>query len=247
MINFSTTGQKVVATLVVVVASIILALASLGFSLISPVWLLLLLVPIIGVPILRELGLLKDVDERELLNSYRSSHLAFYSVVVTIIILSLDKIVLGKPVSERDLYSLLFVAFVVKVAGVLVMNLPPKLAGLVIAFAAGGWWTLFVLVAHGFSFVTLTEIPVGLSVLVAAVISIFFPRIGGVLLCVIGLLFAYQVINVCVHYPLVETFIFNLATFVMPPLLAGILIFTSRWLETKEEKGMSEPDSNLSS
>lgn len=226
-------GMKLLTSLIVAGMAAALFFLLLEFKSISPAWALLLLIPIFTIPILRELDILRDVDERELLSSYRSSQIAFYSMILFVLVIVIDNWNRRTEPSSHELILFVFLAVVIKLASLFIMKFPPRKAGLIVASLCGFWWILFVVLSHGLSIETLVESAIGVSILVAAGFAAFFPRIGGGLLIALGAVLTYFPINVFMQSQSLITLVSMVLMLPLPPILAGALIIASAWLEKR--------------
>jgi len=138
-------------------------------------------------PLFRELGLLADRDERQRLLSYRSSHIAFLTVMLIagVIFVKTGFVEGGEPPFEVSV--ILLVGLLVKFAGLMMQSRARKMAGRAIAWVVGVAWLVFVLASHGLSLVSLIEGAPWLAVLAFALVGRRWPKVGGAGLGVIGL------------------------------------------------------------
>jgi hypothetical protein len=201
-----------------------LAVAAIGF-LVSPLY-LVLLVPLAFVrPILRELNLLKDVDEREVLIIYRSSHIAFYVMLMLLVIIFLNMAFVKKVELSSEWLLLLIVPVFAKLAASIIMNYSLRKAGLIIAWAFGAIWTVFALLSHGFSVAGMMQSLIGVAILAGAAISTRWRHIGGPILIIEGGLALILVLRAS-WSPMMSLFMSLIMGF--PLILAGLLIFASK-------------------
>ncbi len=193
--------------------------------LVNPVYLVLLTPFAFARPILRELRALKDLDERELIITYRSSHIAFsvFLMIVTIIILK-DGLVDRVPPSP-ELLLLLVIPVFVKLVTSTALNYSLKKAGLGIAWVSGAFWFLFALLSHGLATAGLVQSLIGLSIIVAALLSLKWRHVGGALLLFEGVAGAILCLSADWD-PTTRILIASL--FGLPLVLAGLFISTSR-------------------
>jgi hypothetical protein len=193
--------------------------------LLSPLYMVLLVPLAFARPLLRELSLLKDVDERETLIIYRSSHMAFYVMLMLLVIILLSKAVIQKVDLSAEWYLLLIVPILAKFVTSMVMNYSLHKAGLSIAWLFGAIWTGFALLSHGFSLAGLMESLIGLSILAGAAIGTRWHHIGGPILVAEGGLAIVFIISAS-WAPLMRLLISLILGF--PLILAGLLIFASK-------------------
>jgi hypothetical protein len=220
--------RKVVTAYRCLTISYAVAVVLIGL-LVNPVYLVLLTPFAFARPILRELRALKDLDERELAITYRSSHIAFsvYLTIATIIILK-DGLLDRVPPSP-ELVLLLVIPVFVKLVTSTALNYSLKKAGLGIAWVSGAFWFLFALFSHGLTTAGLIESLIGLSIIAATLLSLKWRHVGGALLLFEGAAGAFLSLT-SDWDPMMRILIASL--FGLPLGLAGLFISTSR----KEEK-----------
>lgn len=198
-----------------------------GF-LVSPVY-FVLLVPIVFLrPVLRELSILKDVDEREVLIIYRSSHIAFYLMLMLLVLIFLNDAFLKKTELPLEWYLLLIVPVFAKFATSIVLNYSLRRAGLTIGWLFGVIWTGFALLSNGLNLAGLMQSLVGISILIATAVATKWRHVGGALLIIEGCLGTILVLRAGWE-PLMKL----LMSLVMglPLILAGLFIFASKMEE----------------
>lgn len=229
-------------TAIVVLLAIVLAFIS------TPLWLLLILFPILCVPILRRVGILRDMDERQQVNNFRSGNLAFYATVLMAIAVIVDywvspSIELLNKVSTPEyevpsvLYTILLVAVTVKLFSNLVINFPLRRAGLIIGSVCGSLWILFAAIISSVSSSRVIFIWIfGFVVLIPSAIAYFVPRIGGSLLVLVGIVFICYFFIFSLQGPWrVDQIAFQFALYPLPVILAGLVFIASVRLERREE------------
>jgi hypothetical protein len=137
-------------------------------------------------PVLREFRALEDRDERQVLASYRSSHIAFLVAMLIggLAFLKVGIIDDGEPPQTATL--MLFVALFVKFAMLQVHGRSRRTAGRWTAYVVSGAWLLFSLASHGFSAAGLIESSIWLVIFGSALAGRRWPKIGGALLVLEG-------------------------------------------------------------
>lgn len=180
-------------------------------------------------PFLREAGMLQDLDERERAAAHRSSHMAFYLVLASIIIyIIFHSVILRKEVAT-EWFLILMIAILGKILTGVFLSPEKRKIGLYVGFFFGAAWLLFTILSHGLSIVTIVESSVGGSIIIATLIAWKLPRIGGSLLVVEGLFAAFFVLQANFS-PSMTILMSMMLSF--PILLAGILQFAP---EAREE------------
>lgn len=178
---------------------------------------------------LREAGVLRDLDEREIAYAHRSSHMAFFLVLATIIIYIIYRSVLLKEEVPTEWFLILMIAILGKILTGAFLSPEKRKIGLYIGFFFGLAWLLYTILSHGFSLVTLIESSsVGGPIIIATLIACRFPKTGGTFLVAEGLFASFFLLKV--NSPLVTILMF--LTLAFPILLAGILQFAP---EAREE------------
>lgn len=180
-------------------------------------------------PFLREAGVLRDLDEREVAAAHRSSHMAFFLVLASIIIYILYRSVFLREEVPAEWFLILMIAILGKILTGVFLSPEKRKVGLYIGFFFGLAWLLFTVFSHGFSIVTLIESgTVGGPIIIATLIAWRFPRTGGTLLVMEGLFASFFFLKA--GSPLMTILMF--LTLAFPILLAGILQFAP---EAREE------------
>jgi hypothetical protein len=185
--------------------------------------------------ILREFGLLQDLDEREYLLSLRASHWAF---ILTLMLATAYVLVSPSIAADRtnqEIAILLFVPLAVRFFLQLGMTYSPRRAGTLIGLLFGTLWLLFAVLSHGISAGTLSEGAIGLIILGTALLSWFFPKPAGILFFLEALVAGYFVMKAG-QLPSVRFILMLL--FPLPLFLCGILLC----LVHKEEGEITDAD-----
>lgn len=233
MINWDNNVTKLILIGITFIASFLFTV------LLSPLWLLLLLIPLFAIPVAREIGLTKDADERELFEGYRNSHLAFYTIMILLVTVSAERVLKGEYI-EHFYFALIAVGIILKLVNGLKSHFGSKIAGLVL------------LVLH-LVFVTSLNLPfwatlpppanpvAGLTFFVAfGIAAFFFPFICGIVFLGMGIYasvsLTVQMLELTTSYfseSLLQTFVF----YPLPILLAGFLFIAGSnvitWLKDR--------------
>ncbi len=173
-------------------------------------------------PLLREFEALADRDERQTLASYRSSHIAFLVAmfIAGIIVIKTGAIDGGEPQQESLL--ILLVALFVKFAMLQLHSRSRAFSGRLIAYVIGGAWLIFTLASHGFSPAGLVEGAVWIVVLASAFSGRYWPKVGGSLLVIEGLITLWFFVIASPRGFSQQYFVLLLLP--LPLILAGILL-----------------------
>ena len=181
--------------------------------------------------LLREFGLLDDLDERERLTGYRASHLAY---ILTLTLLTFFILVSPQITADRtnqEIFILLVIPLLIRLAFQLGFTYSLRKSGLLLGFVIGGGWFLFALISHGLTAEGVIESLIGLAILLPTFLALRIPRLGGALLLVAGLAGTWFVAQA--HYqPSVLLIMTCLVP--LPLLLAGIFLLMYRQEEENE-------------
>jgi hypothetical protein len=211
----------------VIVASLVLAILALVLSWYSRLWLFLIFIPVFSIPILRATGLLKDIDERQKANGYRSSSIAFYFLVAFLLynILNFGMYPqISQLIDPDQILLFLLVAVSIKYITGLVLNLTKYQAGIIVSLIACAWIIAFAIASHGIRFQPghlVFELSLGLFALAATLIALRWPAVGG------ALLLAESVFIAIVSYIILERPFFAWITMSLPLLTSGFLFIKS--------------------
>lgn len=172
-------------------------------------------------PFLREAGVLRDLDEREISASHRSSHMAFFLVLGSIVIYIIYRSVILQEEVPAEWFLILMIAILGKILTGVFLSPEKRKVGLYIGFFFGLAWLLFTILSHGFSVTALIESCIGGSIIIATLIAWKLPRIGGTLLLAEALFASFFFLKAA--SPLMAILMFLMLAF--PILLAGLLQF----------------------
>ncbi len=173
-------------------------------------------------PILREIGLVRDLDERQVAASYRSSHIAYLVAIGIAAAAFINSSFIENEEPPFVASMVLFVSLIVKVAVWQLTSRGRRRTGLVLGFAIGGFWFLFTALEGDLS----PEFLVGGIPLLAAFLALRWQRVGGVILLLSGAVTAYFFIVKGMSPPQSRLFVGLLLP--TPLLLAGVLLLMRR-------------------
>lgn len=213
------------------VAGLRLALVVLAFAL-AAAWraealVLLLLLPVVG-PLAREIAPpAPDVDERLRFEDYRASHLALLSVYVLLFAGAAKSAIVDGAGLPGELLLVFTVPLLVRVGLSLGRGVGGRRAGSVIGLTTGTVWLAFSLLSHGLSAGTLSELPVGGSILLATLAARRWPVAGGIALTVAGTLMLTLVVGPTWSRAGWLQALAMAATLGVPPIVAGLAFLAS--------------------
>lgn len=226
---------------IIVTVVFLLAAAALAFT-VSPLWMLILLIPLFGLPIAREMGVYRDADERELIDGYRGSHLAFYAVLLYVVVDLLDRLVNDVQVPPL-LTTVIAIAVSVKLISGLVSEFAQRNTGLLIGGFCGGLWLVLAFLLNINPENILIQSLIGMAILALTFLAFFRPLIGGSLLVLAGLVMVVYPINMLARSYDLQSLVMALIFFSLPQLTAGILLLVSSrqmHLHKKPEEAIDE-------
>ncbi len=191
----------------------------LGLAL-HPAYLLLLVLPAFLGPLVREIGLLQDQDERVRFISYRSSHIAFYLALVVIAAIFISRtITVGREI-EPEWFILLIAPIAYKFFAALGLTYDARVLALAIGYVVGGVLTVYTIFS-GYFFTPQVFIP--LLVLLVTIVAHWLPRLSGSLMLLLG---AGYLIMITKNWPPDAPLGLILSALLLgvPVLLAGLLL-----------------------
>jgi len=164
-------------------AGICLVAVILGLAL-HPAYLLLLVLPAFVGPLIREIGFMKEQDERVRFISYRSSHIAFYLTLAVIAAIFIARTISAGRGIEPEWFIVLIAPVAYKFFAALGLTYDTRTLALAIGYIVGGFLILFIIL-DGYFFTPQAFIP--LLVLLVTVVSHWLPKVGGGLLLLLGI------------------------------------------------------------
>ena len=232
-------NENIIKTSLIVASFIIAGIMGL---LVDPAWLLLLLVPLFGIPLLREAGVLRDADERETWDHYRGSHLAFYAIMIYIAISSFEEWISGNIFFHYDFLVIIAIALAVKLFAGLSSVLDRRVAATFVSAIYGIVWLIIsVFSSHGLPQMGLASLG-GLLVLLFAAVGWFAPLFGGPALISLSVLFIFYPLNFLDSDMFLMFKIFYFILICSPLAVAGWLLISERLQKhfAKAESGTGE-------
>lgn len=228
-------NENIVKTALIVAS---FAIAGVLGLLVNPAWLMLLVIPLFGIPLLRELRVLRDADERETWDHYHGSHLALYAIMIYVVVTIISGWLNGWPV-RYELFTILFIVAMVKLLFGVATVLDQRLAAVLLMGLYGAIWLLVSVPAgHGIAETALFSAG-GLAVLLLAAVGWFFPLPGGVLLAMLSVAFLFYPFNIFLFHTPIEGQLTAITVIVVPPLVAGWMLINSYLCRRRET-----PDGN---
>ena len=196
---------------------------------------LVLLIPLAFLgPALREVSPARDQDERERLEDYRASHIAFmvtYALLFLLFARSWLQLGQGPP---NELWLLVVAPLLVRITLAVGRGAGARRLALLLGFVCGAAWTAFSVLSHGLS----PETALGGSLILFTALGLRWPRLGGSLLTLAGLfLLLHFIVLPLGRQDWTRSLLLTLAL-PLPPLLAGIGLlawsFRDRGVSTDE-------------
>ena len=202
-----------------IMAGICLVAVILGLAL-HPAYLLLLVLPAFLGPLVREIGFMKDQDERVRFISYRSSHIAFYLTLAVIAAIFIARTITTGRGIEPEWFIVLIAPVAYKFFAALGLTYNTRILALAIGYAAGAIMAVIAAMSEHF-FTQGLFIP--LLVLLVTVVSHWLPKVGGGLLLLLGVGYLVMITkNWSPDEPL--GLILSALLLGVPVLLAGLLL-----------------------
>ena len=200
----------------------------LGLTL-QPAYLLLLVLLTLVGPLVREIGLTDERDERVTFISYRSSHIAFYITLLVIAAVFIGRtLVLGRAL-EPEFFLLLIVPVVYKLLAALGFTYDAKVLGLAIGYLMGILiGVMEIIKAEWHLFTPQMFIPV--LVILVAIIGHLYHKLSGGLFLLLGMGYLVMITrNFAAEAPTSPTaFIVQALVLGVPVLLAGLFLLFYR-------------------
>jgi len=184
-------------------------------------------------PLLREVGLVRDLDERQLAVSHRSSHIAFLVAMGIAAAAFINSSLIENEEPPFIATMVLFVALVVKLAVWQLTSRGRRRTGLTLGFIIGGFWFVFTSLEGQIS----PEFLVGGLPLVGTLLALKWQRLGGIIVLLCGAVTGYFFILKGMSPP--QSRLFVALMLPTPLLLAGVLLMMRR---DDIEDGVDEND-----
>jgi hypothetical protein len=196
--------------------------------------LLLLLLPAVVRPLLREGGWISGVDERERVLDYQASHYALGLLYLLLIAIFVYALFVEGENPSGAWYLALAVPMITRAMVYVGKKDGARKLGLGLGISFGAGWTLFALLSHGFSLGALAESVIGLAILGATLVALPLPRVGGALLAVVGLALAVIFLDSQAYQ---TAFVALLMAIILPlpPFIAGLALLFSARPSAKDE------------
>jgi hypothetical protein len=191
----------------------------------SNLLILILLLIILG-PVLREFSVIIEKDERERYIYLRSSHFALISVYAVILIYFIFSILVKHKNPDPEWYLVLIVPLLIKWCTSLGSTKGIYRLGLSLSLFFGSAWTLFSVLSHGLSLVSLIDSAIGLSILIPALLALKWPKTGAVLLMLTGIVLVFVLLR-SNRNPNIFKSLLMLVCLPAPPFFGGMMIFRS--------------------
>ncbi len=163
---------------VIGIIAIVLALA------LNPAFLLILVALAFAGPLVREVGLLDERDERISFISYRSSHVAFYVTMLVITAVFIARTILKGKELEPEYFILLTVPILYKFFASLALTYDTRLLSLIIGYTVGG---LIALMETLEGYFLTPQMFVPLLIILVTVVAHWMPKLSGALFLLLGM------------------------------------------------------------
>jgi len=163
-------------------AGICLVAVILGLAL-HPAYLLLLVLPAFLGPLVREIGFVKDQDERVRFISYRSSHIAFYLTLAVIAAIFIARTITAGRSIEPEWFIILITPVAYKFFAALGLTYDTRTLALAIGYVVGGILAIYTAFS-GYFFTPQIYIP--LLIILVTVVAHWLPKLSGGLLLLLG-------------------------------------------------------------
>lgn len=180
---------------------------------------LVLLIPLAVLgPVVREVSPVRDQDERERLEDYHASHVAFaVTYGLLFLLFARSWLQLGHE-PPNEMWLLVVAPLLVRITLAVGRGAGARRLALLLGFVCGAAWTAFSTLSHGLS----PESAIGGSLIVFTAVGIRWPRLGGSLLALSGLaLLVFFILLPLGRQDWIGSLLMTLAL-PLPPLLAGI-------------------------
>ncbi|OGK10683.1 MAG: hypothetical protein A2Y63_02910 [Candidatus Riflebacteria bacterium RBG_13_59_9] len=190
----------------------------------NPAYLLILVLLAFAGPLVREVGLLDERDERISFISYRSSHIAFYVTMLVITAVFIARTLLKGKEIEPEYFILLTVPILYKFFASLALAHGTRLLAIIIGYTVGGLIGLMETL-EGYFFTPQMFVP--LLIILVTVMAHWYPKISGSLMLLLGMGYLVMITrDLSAEKPL-ELILLALVLGV-PVLLAGLLLLFHR-------------------
>jgi len=210
-----------------VMITLTIIIVVLGLAL-QPLYLLLLVLLALAGPLVREIGLAPERDERITFISYRSSHIAFYITLLTIAAVFIGRSIVQGPKLEPEFFVLLIVPVAYKLIATLGFTYDARRLGLTLGYATGVLIAVLEAVRCNYIFTPQMFIP--LLIILVTVVAHWYPKLSGSLLVLLGvgyLLMATRDFGLDTEFGSLA-FVLQAVLLGVPVLLAGLLLLFYR-------------------
>jgi hypothetical protein len=203
----------------------------LGLAL-QPLYLLLLVLLALAGPMVREVGLADERDERVTFISYRSSHIAFYITLLAIAAVFIGRTLARGREIEPEFFILLIVPVAFKLLAALGFTYDARMLGLVIGYTTGVLIAVLEVVRSGYAFTPQMFIP--LLIILVTVVGHWYHKLSGSLFLLLGIGYLVMITRDFAMEPGVTplatplAFILQAIALGVPVLLAGLLLLFYR-------------------
>ncbi len=203
---------------------IVWILISIFLSLYRQGFILLFFIPIFISPFLRAKQIVINTDERELFLEYKSSHFAYLSYYLVVLMLFADYLLIKQQNPPVQIYLIAIVPGLIKWLYFTANKINAVKFAIILSLVFGIFWLIFALLSHGISIGTVYESVFGLSLILSVLIGLKFQKVGGVFLLILSFVFFLLLMKNTGNRNAFTTIImFFVLT--MPPFISGCLLF----------------------
>lgn len=211
----------------IVIAVVLLASGIYLYLIDNQTWPFVLLSPLLILPIFRDLRILKDVDEKQTLDSHLSSHVALYLILALLVGEAFLRIM------NRELVNPLFpiiivLVFAVKTLMGLSFSFSFKKAGIFLGLVTGGLWVLVTGSMSLFHQLLIFPLLIGFAILISSLLALKFRVAGATILGLLGIILVFYPVPLSKFSHSVPTIVAWLVIFPTPALISSFLIIRHR-------------------
>lgn len=213
-----------------VMVALTLIIIVLALTLQQPIYLLLLVLLALAGPLVREIGLADERDERVTFISYRSSHIAFYITLLVIAAVFIGRTLVRGREIEPEFFILLIVPVVFKFLAALGFTYDARILGLILGYVMGVLIAVVEVIRSGYALGPQMFVP--LLIILVTVVAHWYHKLPGSLLLLLGMGYLVMITRDFALDPAVPiAFILQALLLGVPVLLAGLLLLFYRRMD----------------
>jgi hypothetical protein len=202
----------------------------------QPAFLLILVLLAFAGPLVREVGLLDESDERISFISYRSSHIAFYVTMLVITAVFIARTLLKGRDIEPEYFILLTVPILYKFFASLALTYDTRLLAIITGYTVGGLIGLMETL-EGYFFSPQMFVP--LLIILVTVVAHWYPKVSGSLFLLLGMGYLVMITRDLSEDSPLQLILMALILGV-PILLAGIFLLFHKRMSGAGSKDFKE-------